>query len=267
MPGKVFTILIACASVCGLNAQNAPQRLEHFQCYPILEVEPEIATEVGLLDQFNADGAFETVKVRRAVRFCNPTRKIHKRSAFGVHDIRQHLTLYPTFPQSGPRRVVTIRNQFGHQKLLVREPVALAVPTQKLQGGLAPHDFPAGLDHFRCYSATGDPLRGDNARVGLSDQFVLDVHKHLVFEPVSFCNPAAKIDPSGQLFPIENEAAHLTCYAMTRIRFEGAAVVSNQFDDQFLRLGPADTLCVPTEKLEVALIADFDVAAPGEGRD
>ncbi len=258
MGKRLLCLSIACAFVWCLWGQDALHRLEHFQCYPVLDSEPEIATEVGLLDQFNVDNAFAKVKVRTALRFCNPTRKIHRRFDAGVRDIRQHLTMYSTFPQAGPRRIVAIRNQFGRQRLIVREPIALAVPTRKLDGGLAPHDFPLGLDHFRCYSATGRPPRRDNAVVGLSDQFVLDTHKHLVFEPVSFCNPAVKVTPDGAEFPIHNERAHLTCYSMTRTRFEGRVVVANQFDEeQFFELGPADTLCVPTQKLQVDAIDDL----------
>ena len=36
------------------------------------KADPEIATVVVLFDQFNADGAFDEVKVRTAVGFCNP---------------------------------------------------------------------------------------------------------------------------------------------------------------------------------------------------
>ncbi len=263
MGKRLFSLSIAFTFMWCLIAQDAPHRLQHFQCYPILNADPEIATEVGLFDQFNTDSALDIVKVRTGVRFCNPTRKLHRRFDVGVADIRQHLTMYSTFPQAGPRRVVGIRNQFGRRRLIVREPVALAVPTQKLEGGLAPHDFPLGLDHFRCYSASGRRIRGDNARIGLSDQFTLDLNKHLVFEPVLFCNPAVKVT-SNEEFPIRNERAHLTYYSMTRTRFEGRAFVSNQFGDQFFELGPADTLCVPTEKLEVSLTEDV---ATGDGRD
>ncbi len=116
------------------GGQDALHRLEHFQCYPILDSEPEIATEVGLLDQFNVDGAFAKVKVRTAVRFCNPTRKIHRRFDAGVRDIRQHLTMYSTFPQAGPRRIVAIRNQFDEEQFFELGPAdTLCVPTQKLE--------------------------------------------------------------------------------------------------------------------------------------
>ena len=139
--------------------------LQHFRCYPVLEVVPDVEGTVELQDQFNAAPLpFELVDFKRAKRFCNPTAKFHPglpNPFFPITDDRQHLTFYPTFPQQGPIRVAEVRNQFGLQRLILRAPVALAVPTQK--SFPTPHPPPEGLDHFRCYASlgpAGQPKRG-----------------------------------------------------------------------------------------------------------
>ncbi len=174
---------------------EAPSRLEHFQCYPVRRAAPDVEDGVGLTDQFSTNQ--QKVRVRGATWFCNPTRKLHNGQAFGVRDIRQHLTFYWTLTEEPePVRVVKIRNQFGEQTLQVRESIFLAVPTQKLV-----HDPPERLDHFKCYRATGRRVRRPS--VGLSDQFILPITRHRVRRPVAFCNPTEK-QHTDFITPINN---------------------------------------------------------------
>ena len=185
--------------------------LQHFQCYSVRQIDPEVVTRVGLVDQFGT--AEEMVDVRRAKRFCNPAAKFHPgipNPFFPITDDRQHLMFYSTFPQSEPLRVVELDNQFGRQTLLLREAVALAVPTEKRIPG--PHPFPLGLDHFRCYGAWGAFA---NTSVWLSDQFIAPFTGHFVLNPVSFCNPVQKRDVTGGVTPIQHPELHLTCYSWT----------------------------------------------------
>ena len=198
----------------------------------------------------------EKVEVGRAIRFCNPTRKWHAGTVFGVADIRQHLTLYRTFPESSPLRIAVISNQFGQQQTLrVRDAVALAVPTQK-----SPHNAPQGLDHFRCYAASGNPV---GQGVGLGDQFIPALTGHLVLDPLLFCNPVEKTHGTV-VTPIAHPEAHLTCYSMTRVPFTREVATRNQFGAQTLVVGRPDILCVPTKKLRWQEIPDGPVGA-GKG--
>jgi hypothetical protein len=255
----MLSILGVLAMAGTLNAQVDAQvkRLEHFQCYPVFgdqtgdqALEPIPAT---LTDQFEEKAQ---VRVWQALRFCNPTRKLHRDSAFGVDDPNQHLTIYATHPRIGPQRVVSIRNQFGPQKLLVREPVAIAVPTQKFappDQNFPGSDFPKELDHFRCYAARGKDVK---EKVGLSDQFILPVRAHRVFGPVLFCNPVEKTTADGNVTPIVNPKAHLTCYAMTRVDFQGSVGVQNQFETNIYHVFAPDILCVPTVKRGFKVLKD-----------
>lgn len=227
---------------------------EHFQCYAILKADPVPVLEVRLLDQFDDP---EQVEVVRARRFCNPTGKFHRNVFTPIHDIRQHLTMYATFPQSAPLRIVTLSNQFDRagavQTWRLREGVALAVPTHK-----PPHEPPKGLDHFRCYAASGNPV-GEPA--ALFDQFVR-VATHFVLDPVLFCNPVQKTVPSGEVTPVEHPEEHLACYSMTRVRFQTTRAIENQFGRQTFLIGPSDMLCVPTRKISWTLIPDTIVGTP-----
>ncbi len=195
------------------------------------------------------------MEVARARRFCNPARKVDANGNFPIEDIRQHLTFYSTYPQSGPLRWAIARNQFGAQQVLVlREPVALAVPTHK-----PPHEVPQGLDHFRCYAATGAAV---NKGVALSDQFIPALTGHLVLNPVLFCNPTLKRHDDVAT-EIQNPGQHLTCYSMTRVPFETQRDVRNQFGAQSFQIGPPDMLCLPTRKLNWGGIPDAPIGGRG----
>jgi hypothetical protein len=235
-------------------AQAAPP-LEHFQCYTVLRADPPFVVKVGLKDQFTN----EDVEVARARRFCNPAGKFHRNQFNPVEDVRQHLTFYATFPQDGPVRFVALSNQFNpvgapQQLWRVREAVSLAVPTHK-----PPHDRPVGIDHYRCYAASGNQTF---EVVGLIDQF-LPFGGRFVLDPVLFCNPVEKTDPAGVVTPILHPDQHMACYSMTRVPFQTSRDIINQFGPQVVALGPPDTLCVPTRKIAFVTIPDAPIGGPG----
>lgn len=241
----LFSIVPVFAFISTLNVQETdiPLRLEHFQCYPTLQTDPDVSTTVWLSDQFSTTANGESVRVRGACWFCNPTRKLHNGEVFGIEDVRQHLTFYWTPPANrGPQRTVKIKNQFGDQALRLHEALLLAVPTQK-----AGYDFVEELDHFKCYRATGNRVR--RPQVGLSDQFILPVTRHGVHRPVAFCNPTMKLH--GDIFhPIRQSETHLTCYSTTKSDdFIGQTSIRNQFGVHGVLVGTPRVLCVPMRKL------------------
>jgi hypothetical protein len=246
-----------------LFAQAVP--LEHFQCYSVLNATPNVNVPLGLRDQFNQAGtAPEQVNALRAMRFCNPAGKFHRNQFFPIADDRQHLMLYATFPQAGPVRAVALSNQFDragqNQVWWLGEPVAILVPTQK-----PPHPKPEGLDHFRCYAASGPAVL---ETVGLIDQF-LPFGGRAVLNPKLFCNPVEKTRlDTGEVTPILHPDLHLACYSTTRVPFQTSRDIINQFGTQVVNLGPPDTLCVPTRKLAWVPIPDAPIGTPtAEGLD
>jgi hypothetical protein len=264
---NVRTLLVGfglCLLALPAAAQTTTQ-LEHFQCYAVLAATPPVDVKVRLQDQFNsATVPGDDVEVVRANRFCNPVTKVHRNQTFPIRDDRQHLTIYATFPQTAPVRLVALSNQFNpvgaaQQVWWLHEPVALAVPTQKL-----PHDRPQGLDHYRCYLAKGTATFTAEL-VRLIDQFI-PAAGHVVLNPSMFCNPVKKTRlDTGEVTPIVNPDQHLACYVMTRVPFQTSRDVINQFGPQTLAIGAPDTLCVPTRKLGFATIPDTPFGSVGSG--
>lgn len=240
--GTALMIVALAADDAAVRAQ--PPVLDHLLCYrgPSGPASP---VPVTLEDQFDAAaGRSAQGVVTEASRFCNPVDK----NGEGIFDPDAHLTWY-TFAADAPGPVpsqVTVRNQFGEQVLQLGGPDTLAVPTQKLAPGS--HDFPADLDHFKCYDASGDPI---GLEVTLEDQF--RNMTALVAAPTKLCNPAKKTH--NGLFDIKHPEAHLVCYSLDQVSpFIGSVSIRNQFEEglTFDATTPA-TLCVPSEKQEPRL--------------
>ena len=240
-----------------LFAQTPP--LEHFQCYAVKTATPPMIIPLELRDQFTVPGtAVDQVEASRVVKFCNPAGKFHRNQFFPVADDRQHLTFFATYPQSEPVRVVVLSNQFDRtaaqpQTWIIEDAVALAVPTHK-----PPHNPPVGLDHYRCYRAHGTAAITPEV-VGLIDEF-LPFSGRAVLHPSLFCNPVVKkrLD-TGDVTPILNPNVHMACYATTRVAFATSRDIETQFGRQTLLVGPPDTLCVPTRKLNFVQIPDSPI--------
>ncbi|MFP3879468.1 MAG: InlB B-repeat-containing protein, partial [Dehalococcoidia bacterium] len=147
------------------SVKNVPPTppLDHFKGYTTL-VQPPLEWPVTLYDQFHAD-YFEGL-VMEPTMFCNPVDKVH-----GTVEITSnsdnHLTVYKISAVEN-WYTVTVDNQFGNsQELTVYGPVALAVPTQKVDPGN--HARPKYLDHYLLY-AVWEPMPVD-VTVDLDDQF------------------------------------------------------------------------------------------------
>jgi hypothetical protein len=228
------------------TAQDAA--LDHFKCYFVLG--EFVGERVLLQDQFDRRlEIVEEVLVGDPVRFCNPVVKFHGKSVTEISNKDHHLTFYQ-FDEPNDGTIVgavKIANQFGEQTLKVQSANILAVPTQKQEDDLG---VPEGLDHFKCYFASGRALRRPSV-VGLKDQF--ESLRHKLREPHYFCNPVKKEHLDGKATEIRNPDHHLTCYRLsiekTQVR---DLVIANQFTDPTTDLvaEAGNLLCVPTKKLD-----------------
>ena len=255
-----FSQVVLCALlVVGLTnvAEGQVGLLDHFRCYA---TQGQGANSwVILQDQFDVLGpgpGFELAFIASPFRFCNPVRKtdLTTGEVSEIVDRRNHLTMYTmaAFPASPPRDFL-INNQFGEQRITTTRAVILGVPTDKNSEGR-----PENLDHFKCYLAQGDPV---NRAVGLRDQF-LDEPQILVGQPYLFCNPTVKLH--GGVTLIENPEAHLTCYATTRTDYRDLITTENQFLATELQIAQADTLCVPSRKINQPGRADLVIRLPNQ---
>jgi hypothetical protein len=262
-----------CAALSALLAPAAASAvhgvpLDHFRCYPLLFGPRADDVQVVLQDQFDihlglaipGDEAALAVFVGQPTRFCNPVQKtVGRRGSVETTEIGDpdaHLTLYRVHRSTALPPVswkLKVRNQFGEQRLEARGPVALAVPTHKIELDLA---FPEDLDHFKCYAAEGRRIR---RRAELADQFETELVT--VLEPRLFCNPTRKIDAGGNTTGVEHAAEHLVCYDIELVLGDPPAssialvdrVIFNQFTGtasaDIVAVDDEDLLCVPSRKL------------------
>lgn len=221
----------------------AQPALEHFQCYA-LKRSPFGARTVALSDQFGARKA----RVARRAELCNPVRK--NREPF-VND-RAHLQCYGT---RGPalKRLVAVQNQFGSQRLLVKSPRRLCVPSEKRvvrrrkTRPFQPIQVP--IDHFQCYAvAPQSPLwavrRVRNVR--LADQFGRQGTR--LGKPFQLCAPVQKIWKK-KVTPLQHPVRHLLCYRIKPRKVPRLVQIRNQFERRTLLTRKSVALCVPTNKL------------------
>ena len=215
--------------------------LDHFKCYPadgpgLVEVYPRLE------DQF---GIHESVPVFAPIMFCNSVDKVHGTVETSSNP-DNHLTIYAI--EAGSQWWdVTVNNQFGNaQELLVTGPVALAVPTQKLEPYY--HEKPKYLDHYLLYAV----MEGLNvtATVGLDDQFPGTAAIVEVTKPVYFATPAIKgyLDYEPGFWDPEG---HLVFYAISdNDEYVSSVLVENQFHQATLLLGDFnELLAVPSVKV------------------
>jgi len=216
--------------------------VDHFLGYWITEATP-LQAYVYLEDQFcTVEGTVDWPWF-----FCNPTQKVHNDVLTPISDYDHHFTVYAIHTVEEPQHwFVNVNNQFGTQPLTVYGPVALAVPTQKLEpGGHAP---PEGLDHYMLYEVILGPYFEDVV-VGLDDQFH-DIAQGEVLKPVYFANPVHKTDETGLVTEIVNDQAHLVYYEITGGQYQyPQLLVVNQFGEQTFALADAMLLAVPSQKI------------------
>jgi hypothetical protein len=223
---------------------------DHYKFYWVdEETAPDAGKEVQLVDQF---GTFNAT-VGEAWAFGNPVEKVHD-DVTPIADENRHYTLYELdYGEEEPMLdswQVTISNQFGdNQELTVWGPVALAVPTEKLEADL---EAPVCLDHLLVYEANPSSwLEEPIAVVDLHDQFQ-DQPAAEVWDPVYFATPVEKtLLPGGSATPKEHEDEHMVFYYIDGAPFEKKVQIDNQFGEQTLDLIFRDTLAVPSEKISV----------------
>jgi hypothetical protein len=214
--------------------------LDHFKCYAA-DGPPLEEVYVYLEDQF---GIHESVQVFAPLMFCNPVDKVHGTMTTSSNP-DNHLTVYSIEPAS-QYWAVTVDNQFGNaQELLVTGPVALAVPTQKLEPYY--HEKPKYLDHYLLYAV----VEGLNvtATVDLDDQFPETAPGVEVTKPVYFATPAVKGYVDHVAAPWDPEG-HLVFYEISpNEEFYPDAYINNQFYEAPLILFPEQRLAVPSVKV------------------
>lgn len=253
-PGAVLLVPPA-----GAAPPTAAPDLDHFRCYSVTVGHPP-GLAVTLEDQFDVRlDQVEDVFVGFPIGFCNPVKKTVEGPGGKSSDIldpRAHLTLYEIHESTAlrhPTWKVTVDNQFGRQTLFAGKPVLLGVPTRKLsvdgvETGLG---APEGLDHFKCYVATGRKLE---LTVTLADQF--ETALVIVVEPRFFCNPVTKT-VGDTITPIGDAEAHLACYSIELAAPAGFIVpipieTANQFShverEPMTVLSDERVLCVPSAK-------------------
>jgi hypothetical protein len=233
------------------SQKNVPPTppLDHFKCYNALGPAPDLW--VDLQDQFH-DFYFDG-EVLDPLMFCNPVDKVHGTVTTTSYP-DNHLTVYD-LNAATDWWTVTVDNQFNDaavpQTLTVFGPVALAVPTQKVEPG--DHGMPKYVDHYLLYQVW-EPVPVD-VTVDLDDQFPDVAANVTVGPPLYFANPAVKgyVDHSGLWDPDE----HLVFYAISdNLEFLPAVTIRNQFFPVVpvpLELIPVgQMLAVPSVKVEWA---------------
>jgi hypothetical protein len=224
--------------------QPEPAVLDHFMCYWVGHdmVLPEGPGVVYLEDQFCAIEAW----VDSPWGFYNPVEKWHDGVPTPISNPDHHLLAYYIYYEEEPQWwQVEVNNQFGLQTLIVYGPIALALPTQKIEPMY--HEPPIGLDHFMLYEIIEGP--SVNVVVGLNDQFG-DQPQVEVGYPDYFFNPVRKTDASGMVTPIENPLGHLVSYEIYgQVLYQQVQAV-NQFGEHiFPDLEGPYCITVPTEKI------------------
>ncbi|MGH7893657.1 MAG: DUF7450 family protein [Candidatus Binatia bacterium] len=198
-----------CAADCLTLDSTCALGLDHFKCYQARETPgtPRFQeTTVSLTDQFEA---VATSRIRRPRTVCNNASK----NGEPVIDQSAHLACYSMKDdRSAIGRFVPINleisNQFGLQRIVVRKPDRLCLPSAKAIAPAVPGAIPS-IDHYRCYKAT--PMPGfavPPLKVTLADEF--ERRTAIVKPCFTFCNPVDK-NGGGTL----NDDAHLACYKLS----------------------------------------------------
>jgi hypothetical protein len=215
--------------------------LDYFKCYDVVTATDPYGIIVDLDDQFVS--LYAWMVLTRAEWFCNPVTK----NSESIVNPDNHLTIY-SIHSYGMSWHVEIVNQFGTQNLTVSGPVALAVPTWKLDPGV--HEPPMYLDHFLLYEVEpGSPV---DENVDLDDQFSGNAPGVNVTMPVYFANPVLCKYHDGRYTGVWDPEAHLVFYEISdNPEYYGGVNISNQFE-LLESCGLSETgqlLAVPSEKV------------------
>jgi hypothetical protein len=100
--------------------------VDHFQCYKLKPGGKYKVRKVRIADQFGV----RHVKVRRPARLCAPVDKNQE----GIRHPVRHLVCYEPLKRPKVKRLLSVHNQFGAEKLTTRVLSAVCVPTLKVIG-------------------------------------------------------------------------------------------------------------------------------------
>jgi len=189
--------------------------------------------------------------------FCNPVDKVHGTVQISSNP-DNHLTVYKISAMEDYWYTVTVDNQFSDagvsQELTVHGPVALALPTQKVEP--FDHGMPKYIDHYLLYEVW-EPVSLD-VTVDLDDQFPEVAENVTVGPPLYFANPCLKGPVDLGLEGLWDPDEHLVFYAISENpEFWPSVLIRNQFfpeDAVPLELDPAGPqfVAVPSVKVEWA---------------
>jgi len=176
--------------------------------------------------------------------FCNPTEKWHNEVLTPIVDPDHHLTVYSLAYEKDPKEwFVETSNQFGTKELIVWGPIALAVPTQKVEPWY--HEPPVGLNHFLLYEVVEGP--SVDAVVRLNDE--LGYEEVMVGVPVYFANPVQKTH-DNQVAAIVDPDAHLVVYSLDGEYLETEVQLVNQFGGSTFHVSGPSHLAVVSDILD-----------------
>lgn len=110
------------------KGSSAPERLDHFKCYEVLEGR-SVRRAVGLSDQFIRD---DYVRVTEPLLFGVPVRKDYIHGIEELHNEKTHLAIYRITAQEHVTER-TVIDQFDKRRLEIVSTAMLAVPSLKLK--------------------------------------------------------------------------------------------------------------------------------------
>ncbi|MCJ7586990.1 MAG: hypothetical protein MUQ00_03710 [Candidatus Aminicenantes bacterium] len=207
--------------------------LDYFQIYDV--VNQELSGRIKICGQFDKED--RVCRLLCLDWFANPVGKNRE----PLCDRRAHLAGYRIYPSSPePTRQVAVVNQFGEQRIVIGNVVALLAPSEKIERGSA---FPENLSHFVVYQVLeGKPVE---KRVDLKDQF--GSSRAMVMNPYGFAVPVKKTYGAA-VFPALNEKVHMVLYRITPRTVEKDCAVKDQFEKRKIKVIRSILLAAPTIK-------------------
>jgi len=220
---------MAIAQVPPLPAEN------HYKVYMSSPI--TLVRGVALEDQFGVilDSMFVFD------RFANPVEKRHlDGSVYPILRPEVHMDWW-RFRAPQPARTVIAIDQFGGSSWVLGDAVYLLTPSVKYP--MPPFQAPVN-NHYVCYEALSGFV--PSKVVYLIDQW--GNAQVMVLTPKYFCNPAEK-RTGGEVYPILDHQAHLTCYFVQNPMIEPHSITTyDQFGFWQTETFENNCLCVPALK-------------------
>lgn len=233
----LLVVAILTASLPDARAQKfgLALKLDHFLIYRVEPVETKASVSLkGQFDRESIPGALPAIEY-----FAKPVMKDRGK----LINPMAHLTWYKLAQRlKEPKRAVEFENQFGTQEILIDSPVALLVPTEKVEKGSR---FPEGLDHYKLYPVL--EARPFKRKVSLKDQF--GSQEATATRTIFFGVPVSK-SHEGKTYKISNEKAHLVIYETVPPKPYGKKQDTvDQFGKHSLTIIESKMLALPTVKI------------------